>query len=118
MESRLVAAEDDEIEVALECITWFQLFIPAKVTRTLSSIGQEEEVDEHITYDCTGSAEIALLAIDESLQAWQTFLQYLPHKEDSLLNLLKHLDKLKNNLELQFPEARSFVRPGFDDVHL
>ena len=117
MESRLIAADDDEIEKALESITWFQLFIPAKVARALSSVKQDD-VDEHIKYDCTGSAKIALLAIDESLQAWQTVLRHIPHKEDGLLNLLKHLDKLKNNLELQFPDARSFSRPGFDDITL
>jgi len=117
MESRLIAAENDEITKALESITWFQLFIPAKVARAISSV-EQIDVDEHIKYDCNGSAKIALLAIDESLQGWQTFLQHIPHKEDSLLNLLKHLDKLKNNLELQFPDARSFSRPGFDDATL
>lgn len=115
MESRLIAADDDEISKALESITWFQLFIPAKVARALSSV-EQDDVDEHLKYDCNGSAKIALLAIDESLQGWQTFFRHIPHKEDSLLNLLKHLDKLKNNLELQFPDARSFVRPGFDDA--
>jgi len=117
MESRLIAADDDEIKKALETITWFQLFIPAKVARALSSV-EQDDVDEHINYDVNGSAKIALLAIDESLQGWQTFLHHIPHKEDSLLNLLKHLDKLKNNLELQFPDARSFRRPGFDDDSL
>jgi len=115
LESRLIAADDDEMEQAVESITWFQLFIPAKTARALSSIDQGDR-DEHIKYDSNGSAKAALLAIDESLQAWQTILQHIPHKEDGLLNLLKHLDKLKNNLELQFPEARAFRRPGLDEL--
>lgn len=117
VESHIIASEDDAMHEALETITWFQLFIPAKITRALST--QSVDTPNHgISDDANGSAKAAILAVDESLQAWQAFLKRLPHKEDGILNLLKHLAQLKNNLKIEFPDALHFIRLGLDETNL
>ncbi|MCU4177765.1 hypothetical protein [Carboxylicivirga sp. N1Y90] len=113
LESRIVTEEEDEIQSYFESITWFQLFIPAKISRA-AMVLQSDEPGESEIYDSNGSAKIALLAMDESIWAWQNLLQHLTKKEDSILNILKHLSKLRSESEALFPEARKFIRPGFD----
>jgi hypothetical protein len=39
----------------------------------------------------------------------------LPQKEDEILQQLALLQQIKKLTEQNFPKARSFKRPGFDD---
>jgi len=112
IESRIVS-EQTNIKNYFESITWFQLFIPAKVSRSLSIFknGQMHSTDE---YDSNGSAKAALLGIDESLWAWENLMNTIPQKEDSILNILRHLSEIRAEVEKTFPKAREFKRPGFD----
>ncbi|MBS2211855.1 hypothetical protein KEM09_10590 [Carboxylicivirga mesophila] len=113
LESRIVAEADSGIKDNIESITWFQLFIPAKISRAVKGIGENK--NECDIFDAHGSAKVALIAIDECIQAWEGILQFIPRKEDSILSMLKHLSKLRNDLEEFIPEARDFIRPGFDE---
>ena len=65
--------------------------------------------------DSDGSAKIALIAIDRSIEAWIKLLQLLPDHEDAIIPLLAALQKIKKSGEAEFPDARKFVRPGFDE---
>jgi hypothetical protein len=40
--------------------------------------------------------------------------KYLPERESDILDILVHLDRLRRKTEALFPDARAFVRPGFD----
>ena len=112
IESRIVS-EQTAVKNYFESITWFQLFIPAKVSRSLSIFknGQMQSTDE---YDSNGSAKAALLGIDESIGAWENLMNNIPQKEDSILNILRHLSEIRSEVEKTFPKARDFKRPGFD----
>ncbi|MCT4643501.1 MAG: hypothetical protein N4A74_00835 [Carboxylicivirga sp.] len=114
IESRIVAKPEIGIQQAFESISWFQLFIPAKISRCVSGIAKAD-TSETDHYDAHGSAKIALIGIDESINAWETIMTFIPQKEDSTLNILRHLSKLRSELENIVPEARNFVRPGFDE---
>jgi ribosomal protein L22 len=114
LESRIVAHSNSGIEKDTETITWFQLFIPTKINRVIKGMLNNENCNAN-HYDAKGSAKIALIAIDECIGAWENILQNIPSKEDSILNLLRHLSKLRNELEDFIPDARAFVRPGFDE---
>lgn len=90
--------------------------IPAKTGRAL--LGQmrfERQAQEAYLDDARGSAKVALLGMDASLQAWQTLLKIFPEEANSLADILIRLEELKQETELIFPAARSFRRPGFDD---
>jgi hypothetical protein len=39
-----------------------------------------------------------------------------PEKETSIIPLILQLARLQNRTESEFPEARKYIRPGFDDV--
>jgi hypothetical protein len=64
--------------------------------------------------DCDGSADIALIAIDKSIEAWTLMLEFIPAADDEIIELLAMLQKARRIAELEFPKAKSFVRPGFD----
>ena len=64
--------------------------------------------------DAHGTAKITLIAIDRSLAAWSVLYAEYPAHEDKTLSMLIHLDRLRRSLEVVFPAARAFVRPGFD----
>lgn len=64
--------------------------------------------------DSDGSAKVALIGIDDSIEAWELLLQHMPDEDNSITNVRGHLATLRNDIERAFPLARSFVRPGFD----
>ena len=70
--------------------------------------------DDPVQNDSNGSAKIALVAIDRSIAAWGVLYAQLPDLEDSILDILSHLERLRKALERAKPQARQFVRPGFD----
>jgi hypothetical protein len=58
---------------------------------------------------------VVLIGMDRSISAWGKMTKYFPDQKENILNLITHLDRLRRRSEKKFPEARSFVRPGFDD---
>ncbi|MCU4165140.1 hypothetical protein [Carboxylicivirga caseinilyticus] len=112
IESRIIA-DQDLIKHCFESITWFQLFIPTKISRALIPI-KSNDSSSMDKYDSNGSAKVALLGIDESIWAWNNLMDAIPQKEDSILNILRNLSEIRSELEQLFPEARQFKRPGFD----
>jgi hypothetical protein len=107
----------NEIDVLSDChevLCWYQHFIAAKFRRALS--GQLEAPGEaYADSDVNGSAKIALLAVERSRLALSTLFRHIPD-EDKVLPLLALLDRLEKLGAAQFPDARAFVRPGFDEV--
>ena len=126
---------------AAEVLRWYQFFVAAKVIRALMSrsrnahspvetAGDDDpfaetfEEDEHDfdtapdyeQEDDNGSAKIALIAIDRSMAAWRAMEMCLPAKSDSIAPIFADLERLRWLLEQEFPDARGFIRPGFDEA--
>jgi len=100
----------------IEVIAYYKDFISVKINRAIIQPNEKSSVlDELANYDSNGSAKIALIAIDRSIGAWASILKRMPSREDELLMILVILQKLRCNMETEFPEARNFHRPGFDD---
>jgi hypothetical protein len=70
---------------------------------------------EEFPKDSDGSAKVALIAIDRSMAAWAHMHNHFPSHKDQILSIIKHLDDLRKRVEHVFPEARNFIRPGFDE---
>ncbi|MBI9037198.1 MAG: hypothetical protein JEY97_03625 [Bacteroidales bacterium] len=100
-----------KLKDAVEIIRWYQYFIHIKTSRAMSSYGDFDETSVH---DGNGSAKIALIAIDRSIEAWAILLKVFTDQEDKILNIIIQLEKIKKLLEFFFPDARNFIRPGFD----
>ena len=93
-------------------IAWFSIQIGAKIFRALFSRADAEEWDEDPGFhDDDGSAKVALIGIERSHAAW------LRLAEDGVntFDFIKDLVWLGEALEREFPRARAFVRPGFDE---
>ena len=113
-----ILIEGAHIEDAMEVILWYQHFIYVKFMRAMLRDDDEERqspvLKEIMDYDANGSAKIALIGIDRSISAWGSLMKRLPEKSDEILDILVHLEKLRKAAEKEFPNARSFKRPGFD----
>ena len=134
------AGEDIDVSGAAEVIRWYQFFVAAKVIRALMSQSRaapplevtgdddpfpesaEEGIDDADAFsevvhdDGNGSAKIALIAIDRSMAAWHAMEMSLPQKSDSIAPIFAELERLRWLLEQEFPNAREFIRPGFDEA--
>jgi len=106
-------------EEAFEVIRWYQYFISAKIARAIrGKVEEEEERDEKFASDADGSAKIALIAIDRSIGAWAVIFRHNHLYAESVFEIISFLGLLRQAVEETFPRARSFIRPGFDDLDL
>jgi hypothetical protein len=124
----LVQAKSDGIEIdahaSFEVIRWYQFFIATKVFRALLGNDDElrdvypnddqDEVNPAQT-DANGSAKIALIAIDRSVNAWRVIESCIPAKQNSIAPLVALLENVRRGIEAELPLARDFIRPGFDE---
>ena len=110
--------ETSIIKDSLAVIQWYLVFIHIKLSRALMGkaikIQDDTEADDYRDYD--GSAKIAVIGIDRSINAWTALFDILPENEDHFLKLLSMLQRMRSMAIHEFPEAMTFVRPGFDSV--
>ena len=107
-------------EDARGVIQWYQYQIAVKTMRALSGRNEEIEDPEIADFpkDSDGSAKVALIGIDRSIAAWRLMQLSLSDRAESIVPLILQLETLRINLEESFPEARAFIRPGFDSIPL
>jgi hypothetical protein len=112
--------QDDEVLVeALEVARWDSTVVGAKLARALSGRNRHDEDgdsdDDAVQNDWNGSAKVALISIDRSLAAWEVIAQATGDAVAVGLGLA--MGDLRRQVEHEFPSARRFVRPGFDELH-
>jgi hypothetical protein len=100
-----------------EIISWYLHFIHLKFMRALMGKMEDDGWEEANGFqrDCDGSAKIAMIGIDRSIEAWTLLLQFIPAAEDDIIELLALLQKARRMAVAEFPKARKFIRPGFDE---
>ncbi len=101
----------------LEVIQWYLHFIHVKFMRALSgkADGEELDVENCFQKDSDGSAKIALIAAERSIQAWLQLNELLPNMEDDVLPILASLQYIQRLGNAEFPDSIKFIRPGFDE---
>jgi hypothetical protein len=111
--------EETSLEDALEVIRWYQHQIWVKLMRAVRGEMEDrwEELEE-FPKDSDGSAKVALIGMDRSIAAWGEVASHLPMLKKDVMGIILHLERLRKNVEKQFPDARGFIRPGFDKVDL
>jgi len=106
------------LEDIVEVIRWYQYQIHFKLSRAIKSKKREDSLLlNDFPKDSDGSAKIALIEIDRSISAWGEFLNYLQGQREKILNIISYLKRLRDMTEIEFPNARAFVRPGFDETN-
>lgn len=100
-----------------EVIEWYLFFISVKLQRALHGKMEDDgwEKENGFQNDFDGSAKIAIIACQRSIDAWAGLLGFLPEKEDAILPILSLLQKIKQMAEKEFPGYETFIRPGFDE---
>ncbi|TSA27008.1 MAG: hypothetical protein D4R67_06860 [Bacteroidetes bacterium] len=93
---------------AVDVIRWYSILIGAKIS------GASYRLDEEDEYNMTGSAKVALIGLDRSMDAFTKILTEMPQYEDSILVFLAKLAIIKQEVNQLFPDADSFKRPAFD----
>ena len=98
-----------------DVISRFHFFIAAKINRALTVWPEEDPKECAMPSDSDGSAKIALLAIERSHAAWFELVDraIVPAREAD--PFIADLVWLGEALERVRPNARAFVRPGFDE---
>jgi hypothetical protein len=111
----------EELEDAREVIHWYQYQIAVKTMRALSSVIEDPELESELAAegyprDSDGSAKVALIGIDRSVAAWRLIQLAVPERGESIVTLILQLERLRQRIERKFPDARAFIRPGFDEL--
>ncbi len=117
----IVRPESDEAglpeEECLEIIDYYHYQIATKLHRALHGRKDESAVElDRFPKDSDGSAKVALIGMDRSVEAWEGLATRLPEQEKDLRAIVDFLKALRNTTELEFSNARAFVRPGFDEA--
>jgi hypothetical protein len=113
-----LAARDPVVQEAFEIASWDSTQISAKLYRALDgrdcyAAGEETGWDDPVQNDWNGSAKVVLLGIERSQQAWSLLASCTGDRVPA--TLAAWLQDLRTGVEQEFPDARKFRRPGFDD---
>jgi hypothetical protein len=103
----------DEVAQAEEVLRQFHFFILIKLQRAMISFYDDELFDDG-GHDMNGTAKVALLTIDETLDALTLLIRTLKNHRTELKNVRQQLEEIRNMAETEFPEARAFIRPYHD----
>lgn len=110
--------EDTRIENELDIISWYVDILESKTRRALFGYFMYYDALEEggKKSDFNGSAKVALLAIEYTLKAWENIRSSFKDLDREISHIQVVLKQLVQDIEKQFPKAREFRRPGFDQV--
>ena len=114
----LRTAADPVLDEALTIATHDAFLVTVKLTRAVDGrdrFDQGEDRDEGaVQNDWNGSAKVALVCLARSAEAWRVIAQAAD--DGTSLEIAEQMDALARDVEEGFPQARQFVRPGFDEM--
>ena len=110
---QLAMSANPSVRLATETIRYFSLFVPMKMMRAFSQVARSGPGDRQS--DANGSGKAALLGLERMENAWQLLIE--THHVSALVAapFLAEIARMQRNLNRALPDARAFVRPGFDE---
>jgi hypothetical protein len=111
---QLEMSANPRVRLAIETIKYFSLFVPIKMARALSQVAVNGPGDQQS--DANGSGKTALLALDRMESAWRSLIDN--HHVSTLVAapFLAEIARMQRNINRALPDARRFIRPGFDEA--
>jgi hypothetical protein len=114
---RVSAAADPMIAEALAIVAHDCFLVGAKLRRAQDGRDRsrqgEDPHEDPVQNDWNGSAKVALISLDRSEAAWRVIAQAT--RDPLAERLIQVLRDLRRAVDEEFPNAMSFVRPGFDE---
>ncbi|NJN33407.1 MAG: hypothetical protein HC817_03285 [Saprospiraceae bacterium] len=102
---------------ALSVIEWYSFSMTSKVHRVTSLFFDPLSIPtDPIQNDRNGTAKLALVFVEKSLGAWESVRTIFPEMTDGLIDIFLTLTHIKRDVQMLFPDAHKFKRPGFDDL--
>jgi len=105
----------DEVLEAEEVMGWYCVFIYVKLKRAIMAYYERDEIEDD-GYNMNGTAKVALIALDRSIEAASILIRHLKAHRRQIKVFRHTLEKIRTMAEELFPEARDFVRPGLDEL--
>lgn len=99
---------------AVESIRYYSLFVPTKMMRALAQVARDGPGQRQS--DANGSAKVAILALERMEGAWQVLIDTHHVSAKVAGPFLAEIAHMQRNLNRALPNAREFVRPGFDEL--
>jgi hypothetical protein len=110
---RLRMSANPSVRLAIETIGYFSLFVPMKMMRAFSQVARSGPGDQQS--DANGSGKAALLGLERMERAWHTLIETHHYSAQEAAPFLAEIGRMQRNLNRALPNARAFVRPGFDE---
>jgi hypothetical protein len=108
-------AEVTDPEDPRAVVSWFYSMIYVKVRRAVRGLAEDDPAGRDWPADHDGSAKVALLAVERSQAAWLQIVERGLATWTEVEPFIRQLLWLREEIERIFPNARAFVRPGFDE---
>jgi len=110
---QLEVSANPTVRLAIETIKYFSLFVPIKMARALSQVAANGPGDQQS--DANGSGKAALLALERMERAWQSLIDNHHMSTSVVAPFLAEIARMQRNINRALPDARRFIRPGFDE---
>jgi hypothetical protein len=111
------AQQKKELIEAFETVVWYVLQIEIKLKRALHGFytDKDDYLPGDYQTDFNGSAKIAVIGINSSLQAFEKLYAFFTEEQSSIKNKMGLLESVRAKTYEQFPNLDAFKRPGFDE---
>jgi hypothetical protein len=96
-------------------VSWFYSLIYVKIRRALRALAEDDPAERDWPADHDGSAKVALLSVERSQKAWLLIVERGHATWNEAEPFIRQLLWIRDEIERIFPNARAFVRPGFDE---
>ena len=110
---KLELSANPAVRLAIQTIQYFSLFVPMKMMRAFSQVARHGQGDQQS--DANGSGKAALLALERMENAWRALIDTHHCSPTEAAPFLAEIARMQRNLQRAVPNARKFVRPGFDE---
>ncbi|MCM5663020.1 hypothetical protein [Galbibacter mesophilus] len=104
------------IDEEINTIKRYQHQIHFKLLRALQNDELDLAIQDEIQNDANGSAKVALILTEKSLNAWEVLFDYFKEAQNEILDILVLLKQIQKETSEEFPNAQKFIRPGFDET--
>ena len=84
-----------------------------KMMRAFSQVARHGPGDQQS--DANGSGKAALLGLERMERAWHTLIETHQFSASAAAPFLAEIARMQRNLAKALPDARKFIRPGFDE---